>query len=489
MVTRVQALGKPRRQQLETTYFDTPEGELAQRRAALRLRRQGRQYGLALKTGDAEQALATRGEYEVPLKRAELDIPALLAAGAPEWLRDLESAGLQARFLTRFERLTVEVSGPAGLVEIALDHGVIEAGTGKILRREPIREIEFELKGGEPELLFQTALALQSATPALPLLPLPASKALRGERLARVEAANQVLSASREVFSLADQVDTAAELLRRVAAVTANIVAANLHALSGPDTSLAIHQARVALRRLRSAVRLLRDEADFPQPLTTALARLATALGRARDLDVLVHTTWPQIERYLAAQDRTGEMVAAATALEQELRAAMQTAREEAQQLAADPSTASCLIELMAYACHKPTAKSKALTDKKATQLVEGRCRRLLKAAKGFAKLEPEAQHRVRILGKRARYAAELLDARLPGKPAARLTRLLTRLQDRLGLLNDAEVALPYILPKVEDLALAKALLDWRSSLRDAYVDEADRELRAIKAEWERLRD
>ncbi len=487
---RLSSLGAIQRTRLDTTYFDTPQRDLANRHAALRLRRLGRQYVQTLKTGDGERAMASRGEIELPLARAALDLPTLFAAGAPRWFRDLDLSRLRPVFRTVFDRDTVLVDTGAGRVEIAFDVGHIESGDGAGRRRCPISEVEFELFDGAPAAVLELAERIAGGGEgALALLPLPASKAIRGERVSRGQAPLQPLMASREAFSKAGAETTFSRALRAVSGLAADVVAANLNCLTvaeanelaGADAALAIHQARVALRRLRSAVRLLGDRGDFPPALATRLAGIARALGTARDLDVLATTTWPQIERYIAANDAAGGLVSAARTLETQLRARAAQARREAVRLAGDAGTAATLRELLAYALSAEPKDASKLSTSRAARLVERRCERLIEAGRKFAELEPEAQHRVRILGKRARYAVELLAAHLPPKRTERLARALTRLQDRLGLLNDAEVALPYLLAMVDDAALAKALIDWRDSLRESYVEDAERELRAVR--------
>lgn len=487
---RLSSLGAIQRTRLDTTYFDTPQRDLASRHAALRLRRLGRQYVQTLKTGDGERAMASRGEIELPLARAALDLQGLFAAGAPRWFRDLDLSRLRPVFRTLFERDTVPVDTGAGRVEIAFDTGHIESGDGAGRRRCPISEIEFELLDGDPSAMIELAERMAGrGDEALALLPLPASKAIRGERVSRGQAPLQPLMASREAFSTAGAKTTFTAALRAVSGLAADVVAANLNCLTvaeadelaGADAALAIHQARVALRRLRSAVRLLGDRGDFPSALAARLAGIARALGTARDLDVLATTTWPQIERYIPANDAVGGLVSAARTLETRLRARAAEARREAVRLARDAGTAATLRELLAYALSAEPKDESKLTASRAARLVERRCERLIEAGRKFAELEPEAQHRVRILGKRARYAVELLAAHLPRKRTERLARALTRLQDRLGLLNDAEVALPYLLAMVDDAALAKALIDWRDSLRESYVEDAERELRAVR--------
>lgn len=55
--------------------------------------------------------------------------------------------------------------------------------------------------------------------------------------------------------------------------------------------------------------------------------------------------------------------------------------------------------------------------------------------------LSDEALHELRLETKRLRYAAELFAPLWPGKPARRFLKRLSRLQEALGLGNDAVTA------------------------------------------------
>jgi CHAD domain-containing protein len=66
------------------------------------------------------------------------------------------------------------------------------------------------------------------------------------------------------------------------------------------------------------------------------------------------------------------------------------------------------------------------------------------------AESPPEDLHRLRIAGKRLRYAVEFLEP-LYGRPARRLAKRLSSLQDVLGLHQDAQVAMAHLRELVRD--------------------------------------
>lgn len=169
------------RKQLENIYFDTPDRALAAQKVALRIRRDGERYIQTLKTaGSGAAGLSVRSEWEWPRPLAELDLE-LLRPHLPEALQqDTVLSALEPLFATNFTREVRWLRGgeaDAGWeIEVALDRGeVIAAGL-----REPICELEFELKRGSADVLFDVALELARQ---LPLLPLELSKAQRGYRL------------------------------------------------------------------------------------------------------------------------------------------------------------------------------------------------------------------------------------------------------------------------------------------------------------------
>jgi len=168
----------PVQQDLVTRYFDTPDFALSAQGVALRVRRVGRRWLQTLKTeGERQGGLSRRVEFEMPVGRGVPDwsrFPPEAQAYVPEALR----AQLAPVFETRFHRTAWLIAGKGGAqVEVALDVGEVVAGE----RRQPICEIELELKAGQPDALF--ALALDWAA-AFDCLPFDVSKAERGVRLA-----------------------------------------------------------------------------------------------------------------------------------------------------------------------------------------------------------------------------------------------------------------------------------------------------------------
>ncbi len=134
-------LGWRQTYRMETTYYDTPTGQLSGRRYTLRRRMEN---GTAVCTLKAPEQGGGRGEWEVPCACIEDAIGPLCALGAPQELPLLVSEGLLAVCGARFERITRTVELPDCTLELALDRGVLTGGRHEL----PLCEAEVELKSG-----------------------------------------------------------------------------------------------------------------------------------------------------------------------------------------------------------------------------------------------------------------------------------------------------------------------------------------------------
>ena len=193
-----------------------------------------------------------------------------------------------------------------------------------------------------------------------------------------------------------------------------------------------IHQMRVAARRLRAALRLFGDLLP-PQAggLSDELKWIAGQLGQARDLDV-------QIQRLRAS----GATLRASDALEPyaawlaEQRQHALAALTEALGSARFDELVERLnsFDVWTLVADPPLADDARARLRRVHKKLDRRAR---KAGKRAA---PPELHAVRIAAKRLRYAAEFC-APLYGKPATRLIKRLTAVQDLLGDLQDGVVS------------------------------------------------
>lgn len=158
-------------------YYDTPEAALNKARAALRVRQVGDRYIQTLKTrGEFVNGAHNRQEWEWDLSRPEFDLSLLAQTSLDERI-DLN--GLKLAFETDFQRRVIMLESGGSVIEVAVDTGHV-AGDGQ---SRPLREVEFELKSGDPQSLMTEARRLAADVPVFLNL---VSKAEQGYFLAGV---------------------------------------------------------------------------------------------------------------------------------------------------------------------------------------------------------------------------------------------------------------------------------------------------------------
>lgn len=129
------------RYQMHTTYYDTPSGALSAKKFTLRRRMENELSVCTLKTPIGGNG---RGEWEVNCQSIAQALPLLVEQGAPAELLELAKEGLYEVCGARFTRIAKTLESQAGVLELALDAGVLTGG-GKEL---PLCEVEVELKKG-----------------------------------------------------------------------------------------------------------------------------------------------------------------------------------------------------------------------------------------------------------------------------------------------------------------------------------------------------
>ena len=162
---------------METTYYDTPQGDLAARRVTLRRRYENGKSVCTLKT-PAENGI--RGEWEVEAETIEEAIPVLCKLSGWEELPVLAAKGVHPTCGARFTRLAVTLTLAECAVELALDEGVLLGGG----REVTLCEVEVEFKSGSQEAALRFAVTLAEA---YGLQPEPRSKYSRAKALAKGE--------------------------------------------------------------------------------------------------------------------------------------------------------------------------------------------------------------------------------------------------------------------------------------------------------------
>jgi CHAD domain-containing protein len=239
-----------------------------------------------------------------------------------------------------------------------------------------------------------------------------------------------------------------------------------------------VHQLRVAARRMRSVLRTAAPllERSWVDDLREELSWLGGELGPARDFDVL-HDHIRSEAAELDATDRR-----ALEPLLEKLAQEGENARRRALEALRSDRYFGLLAKLEgAAAAPAPGDKNGSLVS-----AAKAEFGRLEKAMKKLADApSKENIHRVRIKGKRARYAAELVEDEL-GKAGGRLIASAKRFQDVAGEHQDAVVAEERIRALVRNqrsqrAALAAGLLVGRQRER------RDRAVAALPGAWSRL--
>jgi CHAD domain-containing protein len=215
--------------------------------------------------------------------------------------------------------------------------------------------------------------------------------------------------------------------------------------------------------------------------LRDELRWLGGELGAVRDKDVLVGLLREAAGEFLESERRAAERVVAGLETEEEavrerLLASMRSDRYVA------------LLDRLVEACNAPSFVPGAQETNRATlgELGAGPWKKLRTEVKDLqGEPDDEALHRVRILTKRARYAAEAL-APILGKPARTFAKAAASLQDVLGRNQDAFVAREWLRSASARTSSAQA---FAAGMLVAVADGWSREARAAwPAAWSRLK-
>jgi triphosphatase len=412
--------GPWRRRSVSSAYYDTANERLRRAGVALRFRREGRQRLQSLKAGAAAHAgLATRSEWELPAPGGKLELGAfprteIMAATGLDLGR--VAPRLQPVFETRFTRRSTPVAlDGTARAELCVDVGYVAARG----RKEPISELELELKAGDPRALLRYA---EKLSPALGLQLAFESKAERGYRLA----AGQAVPPPRKWPKppLAELATPAAAFAALLGASLAQAGANARGVVHGSDPEY-LHQLRVGVRRLRSVLRAFRPLIGTAKPVVRRLRSFMPTFGEARDWDVFVET----LQQIPGAQ----ELLAPA-------RARRAAARRRARAAAASAEFQVFLLRTLRWLHGAPVRESNESLAVFGANALERLHRKALKHARKLDWLDTAARHALRIRVKRLRYGCEFFAASFPRAAVRPYVKSLEALQDILGELNDIAV-------------------------------------------------
>ena len=436
------ALAKPVVHQVDR-YLDTEDWRIGRAGFVLRTRRKRRRDEVTLKDSRpaGKDGLRRRLEVTEPLRS---DGIAGLGADGPVGRRLWAVAGNRPLrqilvIRTRRRAFSLRVAGEE-VAELALDETTIVGDTGT--RSAHLRRVEVEVAHGWVVALEPMVADLREACG---LQPATLSKYEAGLLTLGITIPGLPDLGSTAVSPDASLGELAYAVLRRHLGV---VLAREPGTRLGEDAE-DLHDMRVATRRLRAAIDVFISVLPVRiNGLRSELGWLAAVLGEVRDLDV-------QLEHL----DNMGEWSIAWASSEVtedpliHLRQLLAVHRDEARGrllAALDSARYQRLLKgLTTLAVQGPSRRFAAAgvpAVVSVPDLVASRHRRVLKGARRARKSGLAADfHRLRIRAKRLRYSLEFT-ADLYGSRTDRFVRRLARLQDALGLMQDAEVATAQLL-------------------------------------------
>jgi CHAD domain-containing protein len=256
----------------------------------------------------------------------------------------------------------------------------------------------------------------------------------------------------------------------------------NEEGVLGADDPEFVHQARVAMRRMRSTLRMFRKPvgAKRADAWREELSYAARALGEARDWDVFVLETMPEIlSRHAPVHGVQGIRDRAAARQAQARAAAREALRSQ--------RYSGAILEISRWLAEPAGDSRGASLEQFAAKLLARRHARLAAGIERLADADMAERHRVRIDAKRLRYVVEGLAPALDAVAARRYAQRLTRLQDALGHANDAvagERLLASLGPPADLAAFAKHWLAGRIRAETAKLPRLARDITDARPFW-----
>jgi inorganic triphosphatase YgiF len=432
------ALSKPEEREHVDRYFDTPDSTLWKHGFALRVRTEGERHVQTLKGGGSALAglhQRTELESEIPSENPDPDVFAKqLHQALPQLARKLGNGHgfhLEPVFVNRTKRTSWVIALPdgGGQVECALDIGELQHGEHAV----PVRELELEMRDGDPARLYDLARQVHEA---VPVRLENISKAERGYALASDGKPKAVKAAPVKLRAKASM----GEALGAIMGNCLQQMHANERGVLAGDVE-GLHQMRVGLRRLRAALDMVQDMIQLPEPMTADIEWLAGELGDARNWDVFIDSLLP-------ALPVPGEHKPALERVQVAAREEAERHRARVRSAVASPRYTTLMLALGGWIAgrgwEQPGLPSEPLGQKIAKagpRLVQHAAARVRKRAQKYDLHRPECLHKVRIAAKKERYAREFFEALSHGKAEQRRHDMLTGMQDELGELNDSFVA------------------------------------------------
>lgn len=467
---------------LVDTYLDTEDWRVCRAGYVLRLRRAG---------AGAEMTLKDRTPSDSGLRK-RVEITQALPENADAQSVDTEGAvGRRIRALAgvRVLRVVLEVRttrrpfdlkiDQQAVAELALDETVISSGDGQ--RPTRLRRVEIEVLPSWAEVLEPVVERLRITCG---LQPATLSKFEAGLLAAGLEVPGPPDLGATQLPRSPSVGDVAYVVLRRnLASMLAHEPGTRL----GEDAE-ELHDMRVATRRMRAALSLFSDALPVrAHHVRDELGWLGRTLGSVRDLDVQLERL-DQWARDLPEEDK-GALDELARLLERErdearsqLLSALDSARYE--------RLLTSYTAMLRQGPSRRSAAARAPAVAVVPDLVQARHRSATKAAKRAQRSRAADDfHLLRIRCKRLRYALEFVSEIYDGE-TAKMVRRVVRLQDSLGLMQDARVAAERlkVLATKETTELSRTTIFVMGGVAQRHRQDAERVRRDVPRHLEDLK-
>jgi CHAD domain-containing protein len=426
-------------------YYDTEQLALARRGATLRRREGGADEGWHLKvpvttrrSTAATSHRKDRDEIVLPLNAGDAQPPSELLDLVEAWTLG-QPMQVVARLTTRRTVRPLRSPDDGSLIgEWAEDVVAVHGGDPAHWDAEPLRtftEWEVEAHGGNEHTC---SVVVDS------LLALGASRSLATSKLRQALQLDE-RSVPQPLVTDGARRASGTDVLGDYLTAHAEAFAFYDHRVR-LDLDDSVHRMRVEARRLRSALRTFAPVIDTEAltPLRTELEWAADVLGRERDLEVVqqrltdvVAGLAPTHNPASSVSDSEHVLALAGRVLDVE----RQRAHADVLEAMADPRWIGLHRSLATVAARPPTS-ARAERDARdlLPALVDRQWRSFAKRADRLTLDAPvDDWHRVRIGGKRARYAADLV-APVIGHAAERFARRLAEITDLLGSFQDSHL-------------------------------------------------
>ena len=429
--------GRPVRERVGATYFDTPRRALHKAHVELRLESTGDEVRQAVRAdvplGDAPGRGAREWVSEI-----DGDRPSLSSVKDEAFPRDLRrhywDEHVRPMFASEVDRTTIEMAEADTVVALEIDIGHLKANGNGPVRFEELCDVELRLVEGESTRLYDVALQLIENHD---LVLSRQTRRARGIALAKPNLRRKKKKA--KTIDLTAEMSIGEAFLASARSVLGHLAANEALTLAGKPGG--IHQSRVAIRRQRAVLRAFKKALPYDgrKAFNYEFRWFQKKMGPARDWHVFLDETLP----FMLADGIEEDSL-------QKLRQIGLAERRRTSRIAAEYLTSRRFARLIlhferwleALTDQDPLGKLDRSLPPFAAKVLDKTHRDLIQIdSRALVHMSGDELHALRIRGKKARYAGEFFHALYPREIAGPQLKLLETFQDRLGEANDASTA------------------------------------------------